>query len=405
MILFGRSRKLDDGFYHKCSKAVMSVKKITGIIGSGMIGTDPYEENAWSGSSKHFFLECSKQGILHRAFGVEVNDFKRIPLTLKNFSFNRNLWKQKFYLDTQYYSLLTRMIINKLSKDDLKHGLLQIGGIFSLKKVLKTDCSIFSYHDGNLAQTIKSPYFPKNISDSKIQKALDYEKAVYENIDRIFTMSNYLKHSFVNDFNIDEAKVKVIGAGINIDVIPTSLNKNYEKKNLLFIGADFFRKGGMDLLRAFKIVHSLYPEARLNIVGPRNLEIPYEYCSGVIYHGFLSKKKPVEKKIFDKLMNDSAMFIMPSLYEPFGIAPLEAMVYEIPCILTDAWAFPEMVEPGINGELVKCGDSKELTEKIICLLENPDRLQSMGRAGRERVLREFTWQSVVSRLSKELSAW
>jgi alpha-maltose-1-phosphate synthase len=178
--------------------------------------------------------------------------------------------------------------------------------------------------------------------------------------------------------------------------------KNYEMKNILFLGADFERKGGMELLRAFKIVRSVHSWAKLNIIGPRNLHIAADLCDGVVYHGFLSKKDPVEMRKFDEIMNSSTLFVMPSLYEPFGIAPLEAMAYQIPAILTDAWAFPEMVTPGVNGDLVTCGNVNELAEKIIELLANPDRLQRMGEAGREGVLKKFTCQAVVNNLVQQI---
>jgi alpha-maltose-1-phosphate synthase len=383
----------------------MKTTKLIGVMGSGLIGTDPYEENAWSGISRHFFKECDRQGFLHRAFGVELESARRVPLILSNFSFNRDLWRQKFYLDTRYYDLLSKRIVGALKPEDQEHALLQIGGIYNLKPLLNARRQIFSYHDGNLAQAIRSPHFPSRLSKSRVQRALNYEKSVYQNIDMIFTMSDYLRDSFLNDFGIEEQKVRTIGAGINFDSIPPIQEKDYGSKNILFIGADFERKGGMDLLRAFKSVRKIYPSAKLNIIGPRNLGIPSEYSSGVIYHGFLSKREPAQKRKFEQIMHDATIFVMPSLYEPFGIAPLEAMVYEIPCILTNAWAFPEMVTPGINGDLVKCGNVEELAEKIIAFLENPDRLQTMGKAGRELVLRKFTWETVVGNLIKEVSAF
>jgi len=381
----------------------MSITKIVGVMGSGLIGTDPYEENAWSGSSKFLFKECANRGILHKAFGVEVDSFKRIPLMIKNFSIYKDVWRHNFYLDTKYYELLSQCIVSALTDDDLEHGLLQIGGIYNLKSFLPNDSSVYSYHDGNLAQAVKSPYFSGKISESRIKKALLYEQHVYEGIDVIFTMSDYLKSSFVNDFMIKENKVKTIGAGINLDIIPQPQLKDYDRKILVFIGADFYRKGGVNLLRAFKSVRRVYSNATLNIIGPKNLEIPSEYSAGVFYHGFLSRSNSYQKQKFEKIMNESTVFVMPSLYEPFGIAPLEAMVYEIPCILTNAWAFPEMVKPSVNGELVKCDDVNELTEKIIYLLQNPNQLQVMGKAGRDLVLRKFTWQNVVNNLISELS--
>lgn len=383
----------------------MNIAKIVGVMGSGLIGTDPYQENAWSGSSKFLFKECSSRGILHKAFGVEVDRFKKIFLMIKNFSIYRDVWRHNFYLDTKYYELLSRCIVNALTDDDLEYGLLQIGGIYNLKSLLPNNSNVFSYHDGNLAQAIRSPYFSEKISKSKIQKALLYEQQVYEGIDIIFTMSDYLRSSFINDFMIEEEKVKTIGAGINLDIIPHPKLKDYDRKTLVFVGADFYRKGGVNLLHAFKAVREVYSSAILNIIGPKSLKIPSKYSAGVIYHGFLSKNNPYQRQKFEQIMNESTIFVMPSLYEPFGIAPLEAMVYEIPCILTNAWAFPEMVKPGVNGELVRCGDLNELTEKIIYLLRNPNQLQVMGKTGRDLVLKKFTWSNVVSNLIKELSVF
>jgi len=381
----------------------MKLAKIVGVMGSGLIGTDPFEENAWSGSSRYFFSECDRQGILVRAFGVELSNVKRIPFILRNFSPSRNLWRQKFYLDTKYYENLSKAIVSCLTPADLEYPFLQIGGIYNLKLLLPGDKRVFSYHDGNLAQAIKSPGFPKELSESRVQRALDYERCVCENMDMIFTMSDYLRHSFLSDFGVKPEKVRTIGAGINLDTFPEIGEKKYGTKTILFLGVDFDRKGGMDLLRAFKIVRTAHPMAKLNIVGPRNLRIPADLCAGVEYHGFLSKKQPMEILRFDRILQESSLFVMPSLYEPFGIAPLEAMAYKIPAILTNAWAFPEMVTPGINGELVKCGDVNELADKIIILLSDPDRLEKMGEAGRHLVLKKFTWQAVVNNLIREIS--
>ena len=69
----------------------MKTTKLIAVKGSGLIGMDPYEENAWSGFSRSFFKECDRQGILHRAFGVELENAYRIPLSLSNVWFNRAL--------------------------------------------------------------------------------------------------------------------------------------------------------------------------------------------------------------------------------------------------------------------------------------------------------------------------
>lgn len=217
-------------------------------------------------------------------------------------------------------------------------------------------------------------------------------------------MSEYLRASFIEDFGVAEARVSTIGCGVNLREIPDIVGKDYERKEILFIGVDFYRKGGGDVLKAFRIVRQKYPSALLHLVGPRTLRIERQESDGVVFHGYLSKAVPEEKRKLFEIFHSSSVFVMPSHYEPFGIAPLEAMAHDIPCLLTNAWAFPEMVTPGENGDLVECGQVVELGEKMVEMLGSPDKLCSMGKAGRRKVLGRYTWPAVVRRLRDELAS-
>jgi glycosyltransferase involved in cell wall biosynthesis len=244
---------------------------------------------------------------------------------------------------------------------------------------------------------------PKNISKKIINKAFNFEKNVYSAMDKVFTMSEYLRLSIIKDFEIDEKKVYNIGAGINFDKIPHKIQKNYEMQNILFIGIRFYRKGGGILLKAFRILKDYFPEAKLHIIGPHKLKIPKDLAKGVIFHGFLSKNHNIQKKKLEKILSESSLFVLPSIYEPFGIAPLEAMVNQIPCVLTEKWAFPEMVKPGVNGYLVKCNNVEDLSEKMKFLIGNPDLLKKMGKNARNLVVKNYTWDIVVKKLTKIIS--
>ncbi len=380
------------------------MKKIIGIVGSNLIGTDPFAEMSWSGSSRYFFKECQRVGILHSAFGVEAPKIIKYGLMLANFSKNREIWRQKFYLDIHYYNALTREIGKHLDREKCENDCLQIGGIYDVPSLVDGKRKCYSYHDGNLAQFFKSPFFPKGLSLKKIKRALEYERRVYSGLEKIFTMSSYLRQSFIDDFGIAPEKVACIGAGINMEEIPEeNKHKDYGKKNILFIGIRFYRKGGAQLLSALKIVCEKHPGAMLHIIGPKYLEIPDELKKSVVHHGFLSKRKTTDKIRFDNILKESSIFVLPSIYEPFGIAPLEAMVNQIPCILTNDWAFKEMVTPGKNGELVDCGNVEELADKINGLLDHPDLLKTLGDFSRKLVLENYTWDLVVKRLINELN--
>ena len=96
------------------------------------------------------------------------------------------------------------------------------------------------------------------------------------------------------------------------------------------------------------------------------------------------------------------MFCLPTRFEPFGIAFIEAMCFELPCVGTAAWAVPEMVVDGETGFTVPIDDVTTLTTRLLQLLDNPTLARAMGRAGRRRVEQHFTWERVVERMTRAM---
>lgn len=374
-------------------------RKLVGIIGSGHMGRDPFDRRSWSTSSYYFFTELQRRDALFRAFGVEVSRLQRYMLLALNISGDRESWRTYFYNDVKYRRALTQEIRAKLTEADFQQSFLQIGAMYDVPSLLGGRSECFSYHDGNLAETLRSPFAPKRLGKRFMQRALDYERCVYQGMTRVFAMSDYLRRSFIDDFGVSEDRVIAVGAGMNLETIPPFVPmKCYESREMLFIGVDFERKGGWELLKAFRDVRQKCPRARLHIVGPQSLTIPPGFELGVEFHGYLSKNSREGKARLDELFRRCSLFVMPSLYEPFGIAPLEAMVNQIPCIVTNGWALKEMVTPGATGDLVECGCVEDLRAKLLRWIDQPEELQRMGIAGRAMALEKYTWERVIDRI-------
>lgn len=113
---------------------------------------------------------------------------------------------------------------------------------------------------------------------------------------------------------------------------------------------------------------------------------------------------PEQKALLLEVLNRGTLFVLPSLFEPFGISALEAMSFRMPVIATKDWSFPDFVTSATGLLLDRPGDEREIADKMDVYLSDPSRSEESGNAGREMVLGRYTWSRVVDALSREISA-
>jgi len=154
---------------------------------------------------------------------------------------------------------------------------------------------------------------------------------------------------------------------------------------------------GIDvLIRAARRVVSECREARFVVAGDGPLRL--DYTRMILKYGL--------KDVFslagfsstpEKLLSESYMLAMPSLYEPFGMPAAEAGAAMRPVVASNTGGLTEIVVDGENGLLAKPGDPADLADKIVWLLENEDAAREMGRRGRKRVLEHYIPTSVAEK--------
>lgn len=372
------------------------MKPVTAFVG-GSIGADPYSPRTWSGSAPFLFRAMSEAGLLESATGLELPRPVKALLLAKNFSRQRTVWRKHFYMDPAYRNALTRTAARVKVQTPFA---LQVGHMFSLPSALR-NLRCISYHDGNLPESLKSGFGLEGVSRRRIDQALRFEEDTANQMAAVFTFSEYLRQSFIHDYHVPAERVFNVGGGVNLaELPPAQHHKDYSVPRILFLGTDFVRKGGPQVLQAFPAIRAALPTAELHIAGPHNGlgALP----EGVYFHGHLAKSDPAQAAALESLFRQSSLFVLPSLYEPFGIAPVEAMLYQLPCVVTNAWALRETVRPGINGEVVEKGSPEDLAARIITLLSNPAGLAQMGAAGRQIALDNYTWTSVANRMKASL---
>jgi glycosyltransferase involved in cell wall biosynthesis len=97
------------------------------------------------------------------------------------------------------------------------------------------------------------------------------------------------------------------------------------------------------------------------------------------------------------LYDAADVFTLPSLYEAMPYALLEAMSAGLPVVATNVSGVPEVVLPGCTGTLVPPANAHALAAALRPLLDSPGLREQMGRAGRERVLRDFNERETMPR--------
>jgi len=95
------------------------------------------------------------------------------------------------------------------------------------------------------------------------------------------------------------------------------------------------------------------------------------------------------------VISQSEVFLFPSDGESFGLAPLEALLCEVPVVGAKAGGLPEVVEDGVCGFLHPVGDFEAMAASCARILTEPGLREAMGRAGRERAIRLFSPESIL----------
>ena len=210
-------------------------------------------------------------------------------------------------------------------------------------------------------------------------------KKVFQAAKGIVTRSEWGRQSVIRDYGIEPEKVKVIYPGVDITKLTPAEKISEEEKpfNILFIGTDFERKGGEDVVAVF--LDRFSECAELNIVT--NAPITYQHPR-IHIHRNIKAYSPEWLKLY----HQADVFIMPTHFEGFGWVFLEAMAAGLPVIATDINAIPEMITHGETGFLIKPGDRSNLATHLQYLINNPSLAQEMGVKGRKKVENNFNAQ-------------
>lgn len=245
------------------------------------------------------------------------------------------------------------------------------------------------------------PYImPETVGKSYLIKFLEEMPLIIKGASKIITVSEYSKKDIVRFFPNAEDKVFVtplatsdIYKSINKDQCKSYLNQHYNISSpfLLYVGGFSPRKNIRSLLHSFSKLCSLKDFGLKLVIGGsirEEKDILIELCKKlnifdkIIFTGFIKEN---ELPIF---YNCCEIFIYPSLYEGFGLPPLEAMSCGAVVITSNLTSIPEVVKDG--GILINPYDKDEIYEAIINVLSNTQYREDLKKKALIQA-KEFSW--------------
>jgi glycosyltransferase involved in cell wall biosynthesis len=259
--------------------------------------------------------------------------------------------------------------------------------------------AIYTDYTTKLRDAYHYPKYRNTFYRSEQEREAYYqlEGEAYRKACRVFTYNELVRRSMIEDYGTDPERVVTAGVGVCIEPIDPAIEKRYDSRQIVFIGKDsaFIRKGVPNLLAGFALVREVVPDAQLLLVGLRSARIPPQ--PGVVNMGFIRDRQRLRQ-----VLQDAALYAMTPLVDPSPGAVREAMAMKLPVVASNVDGIPEMVIDGETGYLVPPEEPGRLAGAIVALLQDENKMRSMGERGYARLLEHFTWDRVLGKVEPHL---
>jgi len=288
-----------------------------------------------------------------------------------------------FFEEVAYYNVRAVQIGSMIDCDVIHcHDWMTMPAGIALKRILGKP----------LIVTIHSTEYDRTGNLFPNARIMAIERAGLLEADVVITVSNYEKRQLVERYGIPGEKIKVVYNAIDPERYRrTKVEKYINDKIVLFVGRLTIQKGCEFFLEAAKKVLEKVPDVRFVVVG-----------SGDQMHALIQKS--IDLGIADrthfvgfdpdvtKYYSIADVFVMPSVSEPFGLTPLEALACDVPVIISKQSGVSEVLR---NCLKVDFWDTHELANKIIALLNYKPLHDELREKAKREITRFRTWHDVA----------
>jgi len=232
------------------------------------------------------------------------------------------------------------------------------------------------------------------------QMIYDIEREGMHAADRIITVSHFTRNIIISRYGVPGEKVEVVHNGVQRNGGNWALNESgidKDEKIVLFLGRITMQKGPDYFLAAAKKVLEVMDNVKFVMTGSGDLmHRAVEMAAGlgighkVLFTGFLRGQD------VQKIYKMADLYVMPSVSEPFGIAPLEALNNNVPVIISKQSGVSEVLKHALK---VDFWDVDEIANKIVAVLQYPALQETLANYGNFEV-RRLRWQDSARKCAK-----
>lgn len=268
---------------------------------------------------------------------------------------------------------------------------LLLGAGFSLR----ADVPTATFDDMTVVQALAQPESEyEDVTGRQARRWRGRQLHNYRHARACCLASEWAARSVREDYGIDPAKVHTVGFGRN-SARREALERDWSVPRFVFIGIDWERKQGPAVLDSFAAVRRIHPEARLDLIGDH----PPVDAPGVTDHGRLALGSEQGRREHAEVLARATCLVLPSKFEPFGIAYVDAAAVGVPSIGTANGGAADAI--GDGGVLIDPADLQGLSRAMVELSE-PNRARELGQRAFAHSA-GFSWEDVAERILSSMS--
>jgi glycosyltransferase involved in cell wall biosynthesis len=212
---------------------------------------------------------------------------------------------------------------------------------------------------------------------------------------RLVPATQWVARSLIDDYGVSPERIEVLPPGTDLERFRPPERRPSDGDGILrvlFVGGEFYRKGGDTLLEWFRR-SPLAERCALDVVTRDGIPSSERVTVHRLGHG---------KDRLAELFREADVFVLPTRAECFGLVLTEAMASGLPSVTTAVGGVPEVVEDGVNGLLVPPDDVAALDAALTRLLTDRTLRIRLGRQGRKIAEERFDARKNVARIVEVL---